>query len=153
MVNSIKISTIANATEDEEKVLDAISFFIPDIIDDEDVDLEITETEGCFENPINIFSAKLKNKKAKITYDYIVDMLKQNTKNVEDLKNDLDLRIEKNAIYLRFDKQKAYLNECILSEGDDTVRVLIKFKLFKPSGKEEEVKRLFLERLDSKSVF
>ncbi|MCS3921458.1 RNA binding exosome subunit [Methanococcus voltae PS] len=153
MINSIKISTISNATEDEEKILDAISYFIPDVIDEEDIDMEVIETEGCFGNPINIYSAKLKNKKAKITYDYIINMLKQNEKNVENLKNDVDLRIEKNALYLRFDKQKAYLNECILSDGDDTVRVLIKFKLFKPSGKEEEVKRIILERLDSKSVF
>jgi len=60
---------------------------------------------------------------------------------------DIDLRIEKNKLYLRFDKQKAYLGECKLMDGDDVVRVVVNFKVFVSKNKEEKVKERVLKEL------
>jgi len=153
MVNNITISTIANATEDEEKVLDAMSFFLPEIIGEDDINAETVETEGNFGNPIEVHTITIEGKKSKLVFDYIMDLLKTDERNVNKIKEDLDLRIEKNKLYLRFDKQKAYLGECRLVEGDDTVRIIVNFKIFTPSGKEEKVKKEVLERLEKRGVF
>lgn len=153
MVNNITISTIANATEDEEKVLNAMVFFLPEIIEEDDLETETVETEGNFGNPIEIHTVKVSGKKAKLVFNYIIDLIKSDERNVNRLKKELDSRIEKNKLYLRFDKQKAYLEECKLFDGDDTVRIVVNFKIFVPSGKEEKVKEMVLERLDKRGVF
>ncbi|WP_456419357.1 RNA-binding domain-containing protein [Methanocaldococcus infernus] len=149
MINYIKLSAICHATEDEEKVLEAISFFIPEDVDEEKVEVEVVETEGHFRNPIKIISVNVKDKEAKKVFKHIVNLIKSNPKNLEKLKKDLDLRIEDNKFFVRFDKQKAYLKECKVMDGDDIVRVVFNFKIFSPKEKEKKVKELLEKELFS----
>ncbi|WP_048059171.1 RNA-binding domain-containing protein [Methanococcus vannielii] len=153
MVNNVTISTIQNATEDEEKVLDTLSFFLPEIINETDIIAETVETEGNFGNPIEIHTITVEGKKARLVFEYVIDLLKTDERNINKIKDDLDLRIEKNKLYLRFDKQKACLGECKLLDGDDTVRIVVNFKIFTPSGKEEKVRQEVLKRLENRGVF
>ena len=56
MVNYIVITSTAHATEDEDKVLEAIEFFIPEDVDEEKINLDVVETQGYFGNPIKIIN-------------------------------------------------------------------------------------------------
>jgi RNA binding exosome subunit len=76
-----------------------------------------------------------------------MQLIKSNEKNINKLKKDIDSRIEKSKIYLRFDKQKAYLEECKLVDGDDVVRIVINFKIYVPKDKEKKVKEIVLNEL------
>ncbi|ACX73457.1 Protein of unknown function DUF54 [Methanocaldococcus vulcanius M7] len=149
MLNSVKISAIAHATEDEEKVLEAIEYFIPEEIDEEKIDLEVIETQGYFGNPIKIITASVEGKEAKKVFKHIFDLIKADEKNVNKLKKDLKLRIEDNKFYVRFDKQKAYLGSCKVMDGDDVVRVVFNFKIFSPKNKEEKVREIIEKELES----
>ncbi len=147
-INSIILSSIAHATEDEDKVLEAMAYFLPEDIDEDDLDIETVESEGCFGNPIYIHKITIdKNKTAKKVFKHIMRLIKSNEKNINKLKNDIDTRIEKSKIYLRFDKQRAYLEECKLVDGDDVVRIIINFKIYVPKDKEKKVKEIMLDEL------
>ncbi|MBW9223549.1 hypothetical protein KKP90_03010 [Methanothermococcus sp. SCGC AD-155-E23] len=148
-VSNIQISSISHATEDDNKVLEAMVYFLPEDIDDEDVEIETVENEGCFGNPIKVHTITVnKSKVAKKVFKHIMKLIKSKEKNVNKLKGDIDLRIEKSKIYLRFNKQKAYLGECDLVDGDDVVRIVINFKIFSPKNKEEKVKEIVLKELE-----
>ncbi|AEH06914.1 RNA-binding domain-containing protein [Methanothermococcus okinawensis] len=147
-INNITISSISHATEDEDKVLEAMIYFLPESIDEEDLEIETLNSEGCFGNPIFIHKITIdKNKIAKEVFNHIVKLIKSDERNINKLKKDIDLRLEKSKIYLRFDKQKAYLGECKLIDGDDVVRIVINFKIYMPKNKEQKVKELILNEL------
>ncbi|WP_456373314.1 RNA-binding domain-containing protein [Methanocaldococcus sp.] len=145
MLNSIKISAIVHATEDEDKVLEAIEFFIPEDVDEEKINLDVIETEGYFRNPIKIINVSVEGKEAKKIFNHIIDLIKSDERNINKLKKDLHLRIEDNKFYVRFDKQKAYLGKCKVMDGDDVIRVVFNFKIFSPKNKEEKVKEIIKE--------
>ena len=148
-INNITISSISHATEDEDKVLEAMTYFLPESIDDEDLEIETVDSEGCFGNPILIRKITIdKSRIAKQVFNHIVRLIKSNERNIFKLKNDIDLRLEKNRIYLRFDKQKAYLEECKLIDGDDVIRIVINFKIYVPKNKEQRVKEFMLNELE-----
>ncbi|ENN96340.1 hypothetical protein J422_02629 [Methanocaldococcus villosus KIN24-T80] len=146
MINSIKISSIAHATEDLEKVLKAIEFLIPEDVDDEKIDIEVVETEGYFRNPIRIINLNAEGKEAEKIYKHIIELIKSNEKNINKLRRDLHLRIEDNKFYIRFDKQKAFLGEARVVDGDDVIRVVINFKIY-TKNKEDIVKELLTKEL------
>ena len=148
-VSNIQISSISHATEDDNKVLEAMAYFLPEDIDDEDVEIETVENQGCFGNPIKVHTITVdRGKVAKKVFKRIMELIKSKDKNINKLKEDIDLRIEKNKLYLRFNKQKAYLGECDLVDGDDVVRIVINFKIFSPKNKEEKVKEIVLKELE-----
>ncbi|WP_292459611.1 RNA-binding domain-containing protein [Methanothermococcus sp.] len=148
-INSVSISSISHATEDEDKVLEAIAYFLPENIDEENLEVETINSEGCFGNPIFIHKITIdKSKMAKKVFNHIMQLMKSNGKNITKLKKDIDLRIEKSKIYLRFDKQRAYLKECKLVDGDDIIRIIINFKIYVPKNKEQKVKELMLKELE-----
>lgn len=147
-INSIVLSSISHATEDEDKVLESMAYFLPEDIEEDNLGIETVESEGCFGNPIYIHKITInKNKTAKKVFKHIMKLIKFDERNINKLKRDIDTRIEKNKIYLRFDKQKAYLEECRLVDGDDVVRIIINFKIYVPKDKEKKVKEIMLNEL------
>ncbi|XRO76285.1 RNA-binding domain-containing protein [Methanocaldococcus sp. 10A] len=147
MLNSIKISAIVHATEDEDKVLEAIEFIIPEDVDEEKIDLEVVETQGYFRNPIKIININVEGKEAKKIFKHVIDLIKSDERNLNKLKKDLHLRVEDNKFYIRFDKQRAYLGECRVVDGDDVIRAVFNFKIFTPKNKEEKVKEIIIKEL------
>ncbi|MBW9221721.1 hypothetical protein KKP97_01545 [Methanothermococcus sp. SCGC AD-155-C09] len=156
-INNITISAISHATEDEDKVLEAMVYFLPEeIINDEEgdnsIDINTIDSKGCFGNPIHIHEISINNNKInKRIFKHIMQLIKSSENNINKLKKDIDLRIEKSKIYLRFDKQRAYLKECKLVDGDDVVRVVINFKIYVPKNKEQRVKEIILNELEDKA--
>ncbi|XRP97362.1 RNA-binding domain-containing protein [Methanocaldococcus sp. 16A] len=147
MLNSIKISAIVHATEDEDKVLEAIEFIIPQDVDEEKINLEVVETQGYFGNPIKIININVEGKEAKKIFKHVIDLIKSDERNLNKLKKDLHLRVEDNKFYIRFDKQRAYLGECRVIDGDDVIRAVFNFKIFTPKNKEEKVKEIITKEL------
>jgi len=135
----VRLTTFIQATEDEDKVLEAIATFIPEDIDEEDVLFDIDETTGFFGNPIKVVNVEIKRSKAVRTFlKYFKELLSEEDRRY--LLEHLDEKVdEEGTLYVRFNKQKAYLGEVEIDEGADVVQVRIKVKAF-PMRKEAVVK-------------
>ncbi|ASJ09970.1 hypothetical protein A3L12_00980 [Thermococcus sp. P6] len=136
----VRITTFIHATEDEEKVLEALETFIPEGIED-DVNVEVEETTGFFGNPIKVVNVEIKRSKAVRKFlDYFKELLDGESRRyiLDNLEEKVD---EEGTLYVRFNKQKAYLGEPEIDEGGDTIQVKIKVKAF-PMRKESVVKAL-----------
>jgi len=137
----IRVSTFAHATEDPEKVLEAMGIFFPEDVPSEDIEFEILETEGYFGNPIKVINAELKRSKSvKKMLEHLKELL--NEENKEYLLENLEEKVdETGTFFIRFNKQKAYLGEVAIGEGEDVIQVKIKVKAF-PMKKETVVKTI-----------
>jgi len=135
----VRITTFIHATEDEDKVLDAIATFIPEEIDEEDIYFDVSETRGYFGNPIKVVNAEVKRSRAIRSFlENLKELLSEEDRSyiLEHLDEKVD---EEGTLYLRFNKQKAYLGEVELDEGADVVQIRIKVKAF-PMRKEAVIK-------------
>ncbi len=135
----VRLTTFIQATEDEDKVLDAIATFIPEEIDEDDVIFDIDETKGFFGNPIKVVNVEIKRSKAVRQFlDYFKEILSEEDR--EYLLENIDEKVdEEGTLYVRFNKQKAYLGDVEIDEGADVIQVRIKVKAF-PMRKEAVVK-------------
>ncbi|ASJ08659.1 hypothetical protein A3L11_05225 [Thermococcus siculi] len=135
----VRLTTFIQATEDEDKVLEAIATFIPEEIDEDDVLFDIDETTGFFGNPIKVVNAEIKRSKAVRAFlKYFKELLSEEDRRylLEHLNEKVD---EEGTLYVRFNKQKAYLGEVEIDEGADVIQIRIKVKAF-PMRKEAVVK-------------
>ncbi|BAA30998.1 RNA-binding protein [Pyrococcus horikoshii] len=136
--HNVKIRTFIHATEDPEKVLEALETLFPEDISPKDVDFEVIETEGYFGNPILVVDAEIRH--SRNVRKFLENL--RNSLSEEDRKYLLEHAEEKvdetGTFYIRFDKQKAYLGEIKVSEGQDVIHVRIKVKAF-PMRKEAVV--------------
>lgn len=135
----IRLTTFIQATEDEDKVLEAIATLIPEEIDDDDVLFDMVETTGYFGNPIKVVNVEIKRSKAARHFiDYFKELLSEGDRRyiLENLDEKVD---EEGTLYVRFNKQKAYLGEPVVDEGADVIQVRIKVKAF-PMRKEAVVR-------------
>ena len=135
----VRLTTFIQATEDEDKVLEAIGTFIPEEIDDEDIIFDVEETKGFFGNPIKVVNVEIKRSRAVRAFlKHFKELLSEEDKRyiLENLDEKVD---EEGTLYVRFNKQRAYLGEAEVDEGGDTVPVRIKVKAF-PMRKETVVK-------------
>ncbi|MCD6559862.1 RNA-binding protein [Palaeococcus sp. (in: euryarchaeotes)] len=135
----VRISTFIHGTENEDKVLEALGTFIPEEIPDDDVDFEILETEGYFGNPIKVINLEIKKARHVRAFLRHFKML-LGEENKKYLLEHLDEKIDEEGVfYVRFNKQKAYLGEAHVDEGEDVIQIRIKVKAF-PMKKESVVK-------------
>ncbi|USG99625.1 RNA-binding protein [Thermococcus argininiproducens] len=135
----IRVSTFAHATEDPEKVLEAMGIFFPEDIPSEDIEFEILETEGYFGNPIKVINAEVKKSKSvKKILKHLTELLNDEDKEylLENLEEKVD---ETGTLFIRLNKQKAYLGEAEVDEGEDVIQIKIKIKAF-PMKKETVMK-------------
>jgi len=127
----VDLSFFAHATEDENKVIEAVRKLLPALQFDNLV-FKKSSLRGHHNNPITLFEAKIKEKE---TVKMIVDNLAfgLNLLDKEKLLREVELHVEKGNLYLRFDKQKAFQGQFKLDVSDP-----IRFRLrFKKSGLED----------------
>jgi RNA binding exosome subunit len=121
----IDLRVFSHATEDPEKVQTAVRNLLPTELAQTLV-FEITSCTGHHGNPIILFTSKLTDKKIlptaleKIGRD--IGALDK-----EELNRDIKLHIEKGNLYLRFDKQSAFLGAIKFSQNDP-IHLKIHFK-------------------------
>jgi RNA binding exosome subunit len=119
------IRVFAHATEDPTKVQTAVRNIFPADLA-ETLVFQGTNLTGHHGNPIILFTAKLTDKKLlpksleKIGKDLgVLDK--------EELNHDIKLHIEKGNLYLRFDKQSAFMGAPKFSQNDP-IHIKIHFK-------------------------
>lgn len=132
MIHNITYRTFVYGTEDEEKVIDAISYLFSNPLP------EKTITEDHFGNNIVILSDKITKKR--LNRDFI-EFLNENlsTEDKEIIKNELSRRMdEKGNLFLRFDKQEALDENLKLTYSGDAIHVRIKIASY-PVSKDNAI--------------
>lgn len=124
-IGYIDIRVFAHATEDLDKVLTAARNVLPP----EKVDSVIfrkTNLTGHYGNPIVLFETRIKDKS---TTQAVFEKLSSglSTLDKEQLNSEITRHLEKGNLYVRIDKQSAYLNQIKLST-EDSVHFRIHFK-------------------------
>ena len=119
------IRVFAHATEDPQKVQCAIKNLMPDELA-QIILFETTNLTGHHGNPITLFTTKLEDKKL------LPKMLEKigtglSSLDKEQLCTNLKLHLEKGNLYLRFDKQSAFMGAFKFTQNDP-IHVKIHFK-------------------------
>ena len=119
------IRVFAHATEDQEKVQTAVRNLLPDELA-QTVLFEKTNLTGHHGNPITLFTAKLTDKKM---LPRVLEKISLGLTSLdkEELNDNLKLHLEKGNMYLRFDKQSAFLRVFKFSQNDP-IHLKIHFK-------------------------
>jgi RNA binding exosome subunit len=134
-VRSIELQAICHATESPEKVLQALLNLVPPDIRGK-IRVEESVAKGHHGNPIRIISASLKGEEAEDTAKWIFGRLSESDLRLLELS--LDRRIDRSGhLYLRIDKQEAYLGRMMVGSGGDVIRVVISVR----GGRPKEVVR------------
>jgi hypothetical protein len=124
-VGYIDIRVFAHATEDPDKVLAAAHNILPR----ESVDIvgfSTANLTGYHGNPIIMYEARVKEKNlAQAVFAKLCSGLGMLDKEL--LANEITQHLDKGNLYIRLDKQSAYLNELKLS-STDPIHVRIHFK-------------------------
>jgi RNA-binding protein len=115
-------------TENEEKVRESIKNLFPNSHPQTDT------IEGYFKNPVLILHGKIEKKRETKEFIKILHKMDSATKKrvLNELNNKMD---EKGNLFLRFDKQRAYLGDLKIIEHGDAVHVKIKIAAY-PAKKE-----------------
>ena len=128
-VSEVDVSCFAHATEDEEKVLDAVRRILPEALGENTVFAK-TKAQGHHGNPIVVFETKIKDKSmVKAAVENMASNLSPLDK--ETLLNEVERHVEKGSFYVRLDKQAAFQGEFKLAITDPIrVRLRLKKSLF-----------------------
>jgi len=146
-VKNVEITVFSHATEDEEKVKCAVI----NILSDNELNFHKEVLTGHYEDPILLFSIKVENRsKANDLLSNIY--LKLSTLDKTQLMSELSDRVdESGSLYMRLDKQKAYLGNVILNDNDP-IRIKFRMKLQYKTNPAEFI-RSYIESLDKGSGF
>jgi hypothetical protein len=119
----------AHATDDTDKVLSAIRNILPTELVDTVV-FKKTSLTGHYRNPIILFETRIKEKDAvKAVFGKLASGLSSMDKEL--LNKEIKQRLDKGNLYIRLDKQSAYLNGLKLCPTDP-IHLRIHFKKSKP---------------------
>ena len=132
-IGYIDIRVFAHATEDVDKVLSAVrNILSPELIDI--VAFKKTNLTGHHGNPIVLFETRIKEENAtQAVFEKL--SLGLGILDKELLASEIDQHLDKGNLYVRLDKQSAYLNELKLCSVDP-----IHFRIhFKKHSQEEVV--------------
>lgn len=119
------IRTFAHATEDRERVLKALHNVLPSELS-ETVEFKTMNVEGHYGNPIVLFEAIVKDKKAASA---VLEKLAAGLSvlDKELLGREVERHVDRGNLYLRLDKQAAYLGDFKLGQAD-SIHLQVHFK-------------------------
>jgi len=121
----IDVRVFAHATEDVDKVLRAVRNVLPSELAD-DVVFKKTNLKGHYRNPIVLLETRIKKKHAvKAVFEKLALGLSSLDKAL--LNNEIEQHLNKGNLFIRLDKQSAYLNELELC-SDDPIHFRIHFR-------------------------
>ncbi|MEM1658684.1 MAG: RNA-binding domain-containing protein [Candidatus Jordarchaeales archaeon] len=131
-VAGIEFQVFAHSTEDPDKVIKALFF-----LSDEKLEVAKEKVRGHYGNEVIIFRAKASGREAEKIVRRLASLMSEEDK--AKIGRQLSLRCDGHGnLFLRFDKQKAYLGEVRLSDYEDVVRAKIKFS----RNKLEEIREI-----------
>ena len=124
-IDFIHIRTFVHATEKTESVITALNNILPEEIIDF-LTIKKTNLFGYYKNPIILLEVKIKGKQhSKAVFEKISSSLDSLDKTL--LSSEFQQHLDRGNLYLRFDKQLAYLNKIKFSLID-SIRFRIHFK-------------------------
>ncbi|ADB57101.1 RNA-binding domain-containing protein [Archaeoglobus profundus] len=130
-IERILVSAVVYSTEDREKVAMAMATLFP-------FEFEIVRVPatGHFGNPIEYLEVEItKKKQIKEFWNNLIKLLGDQK---EYIINTLEERIDdQGQLYIRFDKQKAYLGEIYVTDKGDAI--VVKAKLVTYPAKKEKI--------------
>jgi RNA binding exosome subunit len=140
-LSEVIISTLCHATENCSKVKQAILNLIPPHIAPSTHIAENT-VKGFYGNLITVLEARFKGKEAYSVLKHVANLLSELDRRY--VVNSLEIRYDPkaNKVFIRIDKQSAYLNKPTVSEGDDTVKLVLSFSMLRSA---EGVRKLLEE--------
>lgn len=143
-VRAVEVSVFAHATEDEDRVREALRNIIPKDIA---VNFDSTDVTGYYGDPIKLIETDFNKWKT------CTDILKHIFRNLSSLDQEKILREvprrvdESGNLYMRLDKQEAYKKKVKLSDRDP---IKIKFRFYIPHKEDPvDVVREWLSRIES----
>ena len=131
MIHNISYRVFVYGTENDEKVKEAVKTLFPNSHPQTDT------TEGYFKNPVLILHDNItKNREIK----EFVEILKQiDAASKKRLRSELENKMdERGNLFLRFDKQRAYLGDLKIIEHGDAIHVKINVAAY-PAKKENAI--------------
>ncbi|MBC7120692.1 MAG: hypothetical protein H5T33_03820 [Candidatus Methanosuratus sp.] len=141
MISKVSMSLICHATEDPRKVEQALLNLLPEGMRGS-AQIKYTIARGHHGNEIRVASLEEEGTRAKDAVDYMTKLLPPG--DLLRLRDEIDRFFDsRSALFIRFEKQKAYAGSLRLSESDDIIRVKISLQL----RKGEDTKSRLLEIL------
>lgn len=124
MISSLSLSAISHATEDPEKVKTAILNLAPKQVRSS-IKVNLSSAKGHHGNPITLFSADIDDPEStKKIINHVVRSLSE--AELSHIRDQFSFYYDgHSSIFLRFDKQSAYLGSLRLSTSDDVVKLRI----------------------------
>ncbi len=121
----IDVRVFVHATEDIDKVVKAVYNTLPTELADE-IAFKKTNLKGYYRNPIILLETRIKKRNAaKAVFKKLASGLSSLDKEL--LNNEIKQRLNKGNLFIRLDKQSAYLNELKL-RSDDPIHFRIHFR-------------------------
>jgi RNA-binding protein len=144
MIHNISYRVFVYGTENEGKVREAIKTIFPTSLAQKEV------TEGHYKNPVLILHDKISEKNdLNVLIENLKAMRSSDKKKIlNELKNKID---DKGKLFLRFDKQEAYIGNFKVVEHGDSIHVKLKIAAY-PARKEISM-RLIRDLLGEGNVF
>jgi len=133
MIHYIHLRTIAQATEDPEKVRSALKLLLPppgQLAKKDSITVHETVTTGYHGNSIIVMEAELKQNK---DCQYVIDRIREHLgpAGISRLVAELPQRVDYDCnLYIRFNKQEAYLGKLMTTTKSDSILVRIKIKAY-----------------------
>lgn len=123
MIHNLSYRVFVYGTENKEKVIKAIHTLFPSSIPQE------TLTEGYYKNSVLILHDKIQKKNDIKDFIKVMQGMKYPDKKriLRELDNKMDA---KGNLFLRFDKQRAYLDALNIVEHGDSIHVKIKIAAY-----------------------
>jgi RNA binding exosome subunit len=111
----VEIEAYAHATEDPSKVEEAVRNLLLETVRDR-IKLEKTTLRGHYGNPIIVYRGSVEN----VSEEFLLSLIRRmSPEDRVSLKTSLDAHLGKhNVLYLRFNKQEAYLGRLKLDQID-----------------------------------
>ncbi len=125
-ITYVDIRAFAHATEDPDKVIEAVRHLLPASHVDEII-FKRRNLKGHYGNPITLFETRVKKKEI---VNAIVETLSSGLSelNKETLQRNISAHMEKGSLYIRLDKQAAFQGEFKLCTADP-VRIRMRFRI------------------------
>ena len=132
----VTIEIIIHATEDVKKILDSFEEFFGI----QEKEFSKSNLTGHFENPITMLNAKITKKKAEKFLEILTSNLPKYQ--LEEVKDNLENRIQNSKLYLRLGKQDLLRGSLSLQEKD-----VIKLKIFTPIYNKKDTLKNYVDLL------
>jgi len=128
-IGYVDVRVFVHATENPEKVVTAVHNLLPSGLS-ETAKFEKSSLVGHHGNPITLFTTQLTDKKQ---LPFLLQKISEGLTALdkEKLNQDIKLHLERHNLYLRFDKQSAFLEAFKLAQNDP-IALKIHFKDRKP---------------------